>query len=69
MTRDQAWVIFAAACLAKPNYNNGPSSASTADEMLAEYDKRWDRVQQVVDVKPIAQPMVAGNPDLRGNEK
>jgi len=68
MTRDEAWVRFAAAGFSDIDVT-ASDAAEFADAMLAEYDKRWERVKQVVDVKPIAQPMRSGNPDLRGNEK
>jgi len=55
MTRDEAWVRFAAAVYADIEIT-ACEAADLADAMLAEYDKRWDRIQKV-DLKPIPQPM------------
>ncbi len=64
MTRDEAWVRFAAAAFTDPEMI-AEDAALSADQLLKEYDKRWDRVA----------PVRTGftnhvtNPDLRGNEK
>ena len=45
MTRDDAWVRFATAAV---HINcDEIVAAAYADRLLAEYDKRWDRVQRV----------------------
>ncbi len=67
MTRDEAWVRFAAGA-ANANIDE-KYAARYADEMLAEYDERFT-VPSPPRLMGLREPYITGtNPDLRGNEK